>query len=498
MPAPEQQQQKPPSAPVKASLSNGDAEAVAKLTRREGWKEFTVDDVLMAWDQFPDGTATQILAAEYRLADFKRFIRLAAAKGLDPLLNDLHYEFRNDKNSPTGMKGTAICHQSSDLKIAHRSGLLDGIEQKDATDERGFYVQTFVYKKGCSRPFTFKAYLREFKPSNAYDGSPWSRMEFNMTAKCSRAGCLRIAFPEELGGMVTEDEMDYDQSRNGSQQPTAPPQGLTVGEKLPATETLVIRPTVGIEPAKPQANIPPATQAPLAPAAATQTPTPAPTAPPPDDKDAARAQYKNRLAVLIGTDSAFAKAGLNKSHIDNFLLGYFGVDSKAKLPPDPGRYLAVFDDLFAHLGQDVGNVQMLIANPAKFGEFRLLAMQARPAAGFAPELSKRFGWDLALSSLGAKFMAKVGFTTVDDFKNDVLDPSGLSQMTQPQIGTGLIFAYYDAEALGLVIQANKRGMPLSQIWAETEKIAGPLEPLTVDPAKVLAAVKTVTAAKEKK
>src|SRR5262249_19403414 len=127
--------------------------------------------------------------------------------------NDVHWEYRADNKSSVGMKGTAIIHQGADLKIAHRSGALDGIEQKDGKDERGDYVQTLVYKKGCSKPFVFKAYENEYRKLG---GFVWSNMPYNMLAKCSRVGALRLAFPEEFAGLIGEDEPRVEQAPDGN------------------------------------------------------------------------------------------------------------------------------------------------------------------------------------------------------------------------------------------------------------------------------------------
>ncbi len=128
-------QRKP--APAKGPLSPEEAEAIARLTRRDGYLEFTADDVLLMWDVAP---------APCFMTDFKRFVYIASAKHLNPILNDIHLEYRYDSNASDGVKASVVTHQDGLLKIAHRSGLLNGIEPVNGKDERDWYVETIVTK----------------------------------------------------------------------------------------------------------------------------------------------------------------------------------------------------------------------------------------------------------------------------------------------------------------------------------------------------------------
>jgi phage recombination protein Bet len=59
-------------------------------------------------------------------------------------------------------------------------------------------------------PFTVRVYFREVV-ALARDGKPnarWSRAPLQMLLKCAEAAALREAFPDELGGERTADEMD--------------------------------------------------------------------------------------------------------------------------------------------------------------------------------------------------------------------------------------------------------------------------------------------------
>jgi hypothetical protein len=60
-----------------------------------------------------------------------------------------------------------------------------------------------VYRKGCAHPFTAIAKFSEYNAG----GSMWQKMPANQLAKCAEALALRKAFPHQLSGLYTPDEM---------------------------------------------------------------------------------------------------------------------------------------------------------------------------------------------------------------------------------------------------------------------------------------------------
>jgi hypothetical protein len=99
--------------------------------------------------------------------------------------------------------------------IAERTGQLDG-SSSYWCGEDGVWVdvwlsskppaaaKTIIYRKGCAHPFTATARFADF---NAGQGL-WSKMPSVMIAKCSEAQALRRAFPADLSGVYSTDEMD--------------------------------------------------------------------------------------------------------------------------------------------------------------------------------------------------------------------------------------------------------------------------------------------------
>lgn len=394
MPAYQDQQQARP-APQKQALTAQDIEAIVRMTNVEDRLAFTPDDIGMIWEICP---------APCFLIDFKRFIRIASIKKLDPLMNDLHLEYRSDRKSPTGLKASIVIHQDGLLKVAHRTTLLDGITQANGKDERGWFVDSTVFKKGSTHPFTFRAYYHEFVAIEYGGQNPtymWSKSPYNMTAKCSRAGALRIAFPEELSGIMAEEEMieSYNQSfpdaTPATSTPEPPPPTFTIGEKIgekigsPAPEpwpSPVLPPVKGT-PDREEAPFDIKAAAPVAvqPAASGVWPPPGPVIQPTPavveelskakngtqktkaDEDP-RAQYKARLVTLVGTESTYAKAGLKKAHIDKMLLGWFGIEKESQLPKDAAEYPPILDILLKTLAKGEGYLTYLLNEPLAYGK----------------------------------------------------------------------------------------------------------------------------------
>jgi phage recombination protein Bet len=99
--------------------------------------------------------------------------------------------------------------------IAERTGQLDGSETYWCGDDGAWAdvwlnskppaaAKTIIYRKGCAHPFTATVRFADF---NAGQGL-WSKMPSVMIAKCSEAQALRRAFPADMSGVYSTDEMD--------------------------------------------------------------------------------------------------------------------------------------------------------------------------------------------------------------------------------------------------------------------------------------------------
>lgn len=70
-------------------------------------------------------------------------------------------------------------------------------------------AKVIAYRKGCAHPFPAIAKWTEYVQANS-DGDPtgmWKKMPATMLAKCAESLALRKAFPHELSGVYTVDEL---------------------------------------------------------------------------------------------------------------------------------------------------------------------------------------------------------------------------------------------------------------------------------------------------
>jgi phage recombination protein Bet len=140
--------------------------------------------------------------------ELRLFAYACQRTGLDPFSRQIYAIKRGGKMTiSSGIDGLR--------SIAERTGQLDG-SSSYWCGEDGVWVdvwlsskppaaaKTIIYRKGCAHPFTATARFADF---NAGQGL-WSKMPSVMIAKCSEAQALRRAFPADLSGVYSTDEMD--------------------------------------------------------------------------------------------------------------------------------------------------------------------------------------------------------------------------------------------------------------------------------------------------
>jgi len=158
-------------------------------------------------------------------ADELRLFAYACQRtGLDPFSKQIYAIKRGGKMTiQAGIDGLRA--------IAERTGELDGSSTEWCGDD-GQWVdvwlsskppaaaKTTIYRKGSQHPFTGVARFADY---NAGQGL-WSKMPAAMIAKCSEALALRKAFPANLSGVYSTDEM---------QQADVEPATVTAAPALP-------------------------------------------------------------------------------------------------------------------------------------------------------------------------------------------------------------------------------------------------------------------------
>jgi phage recombination protein Bet len=145
--------------------------------------------------------------------EFKLFLYTARRTGLDPLSRQIHAVKRWDSNLQknvmsiqTGIDGYRV--------IAERSGQYAGVDEpkfgynKDNVLESAT-VTVYRIIQGQRVGFTATAFFEEYVQLKK-DGKPnsfWSRMPRGQLSKCAESLALRKAFPNDLSGIYTHEEM---------------------------------------------------------------------------------------------------------------------------------------------------------------------------------------------------------------------------------------------------------------------------------------------------
>ena len=163
-------------------------------------------------------TLRQTIARDANDQEFALFLQVCRHKGLDPFSRQIHCVTRFSRGQrhttyQVGIDGFRV--------IAERTGDYDGQDPPEwcgkdgqwrdiwTEDEPPFAARVKVYRKGISRPFVATAEWRSYVQTKK-DGNPnsmWLKMGPHMLAKCAESLALRKAFPDDLAGLYSTEEM---------------------------------------------------------------------------------------------------------------------------------------------------------------------------------------------------------------------------------------------------------------------------------------------------
>lgn len=189
------------------------------------------------------------------LEDLVAFMYTAYRTGLDPIANQLHTQFRWDGRLGkhrmvviTGIDGFRLTAQRSKLY----GGQDDAVFEKEKLfnpvtnqDEEQLKATVTVYrinpKTGERMPITATARWNAYavKDKEGKYQNQWATSPHLMLAKCAEALALRKAFPQDLSGVYTDDEMGSAFNDPKKDLVNALPTPETVASRKPqnATET---------------------------------------------------------------------------------------------------------------------------------------------------------------------------------------------------------------------------------------------------------------------
>jgi len=157
---------------------------------------------VMGWNQEQITVIKKQLCPGISDPDLLHFGMVCQRTGLDPFARQIYAIMRGNKMTiQTGIDGYRL--------TAARSGVLAGIDDAEYDSEESdnpAWARVTVYRmvQGVRCLFIAKARWSEYRQAS----SPmWKTMPYLLLGKCAEALALRKAFPAELSGMYTNDEM---------------------------------------------------------------------------------------------------------------------------------------------------------------------------------------------------------------------------------------------------------------------------------------------------
>lgn len=129
--------------------------------------------------------------------EFKLFVEMCKATGLNPFKKEIWFiKANNQVQMMTGINGF--------YTIANSHPQFDGIETEIVQEGKTIIKAVArVYRKDRRIPMTAEAYMDEYGKSYG----TWKSMPRVMLSKCAESMALRKAFPQELNGLYTQEEM---------------------------------------------------------------------------------------------------------------------------------------------------------------------------------------------------------------------------------------------------------------------------------------------------
>jgi len=166
--------------------------------------QFSPEQERMIRDQCANGATAE---------EFAVLIEVARLRRLNPLLRQVHFVKRYDSAKRREVWSVQISIDGM-RAVAQRTGLYSGQDEPEfgPANSKGFpeWAKVKVYRRDWDRPAVGLAYWREYVQTKQ-DGSPtkfWHDMPFNQLAKCAESQALRKAFPEDIGGLYSDTEME--------------------------------------------------------------------------------------------------------------------------------------------------------------------------------------------------------------------------------------------------------------------------------------------------
>lgn len=183
-------------------------------------QSFTPDDIKLVRDTVAKGATEE---------EFKLFLARCKLLNLNPLKPG-HIHFVKYGNGP----GSIVVGIEGFRAKAGSTGQLDGVERELVRNAEGKCIgaRAKVYRKDWSRPAVMEVSMAEYNTGKG----PWQKMPETMIGKVAEAAALRMAFPDQLGGVYAQEEMHQAEAEQDSVRIVAEQPGAEDGFDQPETD----------------------------------------------------------------------------------------------------------------------------------------------------------------------------------------------------------------------------------------------------------------------
>jgi len=155
--------------------------------------------------------------------ELKLFLYQANRMGLDPLARQIHFTKRRNKDGTetavfiTAIDGYRLIADRTGKYAGNDEPKYEGMAEYGENGQAPLKATVSVWKMvaGQRAPFTGTAHWYEYYPGDGGPGFMWRKMPCLMLGKVAEALALRKAFPAELSGVYTDDEMAQAGQDNG-------------------------------------------------------------------------------------------------------------------------------------------------------------------------------------------------------------------------------------------------------------------------------------------